>query len=192
MAADKDPFAQAQDSLRKRYEERMSNLIDEQEKSREKRAWEQARSEQDRPNAPRPTGGPKEQAPDLVMLVRKHERQLRDADQRQRDALTKEYEGEVQRLKEMQRDGQGQGMGANELAAAAIKPREQNAQREQPFKTPGDEFNRQAPRARDLDKGRVDIEHKAAQERAIAAALGGQGGGKAPARERDQGFEPER
>lgn len=190
--ASKDPFADALEALRKRYEDRMSKLVDEQEKSREKRAWDQARSEQDRPDAPRPAGGPPSQAPDLVMLVRKHERQLRDNDQRQREALTKEHEGEIQRLKEMQREGQGAGLGAHELAATAIKPREPQAQDRQPFQAPADEFNRQAPPGRDLDKGRVDIEHKAAQERAIAAALGGHGDGKAPTRERGPEFDPER
>ena len=190
----KDTFEEAQDILRKRYEDRMSKLVDEQEKTREKRAWDLARIEQDKPNAPRPSDSPPEQSQNLTMLVRKHERLLRDADQRQRDALTKEHAEEIQRLSEMQRKGQGADLPANELAATSLKPREPQVQARQPFKSPTDEFNRQAPPARDLDAGRTHIEHQAAQERAIAAALGGDNGGSgiSPNRDRGQDFEPER
>ena len=188
-----DPYAKAGDELRQRYENRMAKLVDEQEKSLVERAQRAAKAEQDSLRAPRPGGGPQTQAPDLVTLYRKHERQYRDNDQRQRDTLTKEHEGEQQRLQEMQRSGQGQGMGAIELAATAMKPREQNPQREQSYKAPGDEFNRQAPIGRGLDADALRIEHEAAREKAIRTALGVVFDTKSPPhRGRDMDTGPER
>lgn len=165
-----DDYEKARALLAERYEMRLDALRQEQERTREERAWVAARNEQDNPRAPQPSGGPESRAPDLMLLVRAHEGRLRTQDERQRDALLQEHAGELQKLQEARRQGAGQGLTPEEIAVMALPQREQTGQREAPMRNLTDELNRQSLSGTVTDESRVKLE-QAAEERRTARVM---------------------
>lgn len=159
-----DNYEKARDLLTKRFEKRLRNLQKEQERTREERAWKTARNEQDRPDAPHPSGGPKPRAPDLEDLVRKYESVLRAQDARQCEALQQEHLGELGRLEQTRQEGKGQGLSPEEIAVMALPPR-QPGQRKAPMRNLADEFSRQSLAGTVTDKTRMNLEAAAEKNR---------------------------